>query len=148
MHSVQMLTENIIVEEELLAEIAPWMREYFGAALVGGVAVLDMQSQLLGVVDALLANEDRAALETHQAERLLVRGLHVPPQAFLIGELLLVLAVVHQAGQSAQFHALDLRVAIRVVNRLIRPILVALVSPLVVKNVPRERLVRCNYNLF
>ena len=49
------------------------------------------------MVDALLANEYRATFKADQAERLLVRVLHVSPQALLIRELLLVLTVVHKA---------------------------------------------------
>ena len=110
--------------------------------------MLDMQSQLLGVIDALLANEDRATLEADQTESLLVRCLHVAPKALLVRKLLLVLAIVHQTGQCAKFHALDFRVAIGVVDGLIGPVLVTLMSPSIVKIVPRKCLISRDHNLF
>ena len=109
--------------------------------------MLYMQSQLLGVIDALLANENGATLEADQTESLLVRRLHVASQALLVRELLLVLAIVHQACQCAQLHALDFRVAIGVVDGLIGPVLVTLMSPSIVKFVPRECLISRDHNL-
>ena len=61
MHSVQMLTEYIAIEEELLTEVTPGVRQDFGTALTGGISMLNVLPQLLHVVDTLLANEDCAA---------------------------------------------------------------------------------------
>ena len=99
MHPVEVLTEDVAVEEELFTEIAPGMRQDLSPAVTRWVAMLDVRSQLLHVVDALLANEDGAALQTDEAESFLVRGLHVAPQALLVRELLLVLTVGDQAGE-------------------------------------------------
>lgn len=61
MHSVQMLTEYVAIEEELLTEVTPGMRQDFSTSLTGRISMLDMLPQLLHVVDTLLANEDCAA---------------------------------------------------------------------------------------
>ena len=90
---MQVLAEDIAIEEELFTEIAPRMRKDLRAALVRRVPMLYMLSQLLHVVDALLANEYRAALQADQTERLLMRGLHMPPQTLLVRELLFMVAV-------------------------------------------------------
>ena len=73
-----------------------------------------------------------------------MRVLHMAPQTLLIRELLLVLAVVHKTVKRSQLHALYFRVAIGVVYGLICAVLITLVSLLVVKFLPCERLVRRN----
>ena len=59
-HPVQVLSKYVIVEEILLAEVAPWVWQDFGASFVCRVAMFNMHSQFLGVVNALFANEDSA----------------------------------------------------------------------------------------
>ena len=63
MHAIQMFHERVHIEEELLAEIAPRVRQDFGATVRGGIAFLDVASQVLHVVDPLLANEHGPSLE-------------------------------------------------------------------------------------
>jgi len=79
MHFIQMLAELTGVEEEFLAEIAPGMGQNFGTLFICRVTVLDMGSQLLQVVDSLLANKHCATLKADQTEGLLMRGLHMTP---------------------------------------------------------------------
>ena len=147
MHPVQVLAEDIAIEEELFTEIAPGMRKDLRAALVRRVPMLYMLSQLLHVVDALLANENRAALQADQTERLLMCGLHMPPQTLLVRELLFMVAVGYKACQRSELHAFNLGSSVRVVDGLISAVLVALVPHIVVKLGPRELLVRSYDNL-
>ena len=147
MHPVQVLAEDIAIEEELFAEIAPRMRKDLRTALVRRVPMLYVHPQLLHVVDALLANEDRAALQAHQAERLLMRGLHMSPQTLLVRELLFMVAVGYQARQRSELHAFDLGRSVRVVDGLIGSVLVALVAHIVVELGPGELFVLRDDNL-
>jgi len=48
-----------------------------------------MHAQFLHMVDALLSDENSAAFEADETESLLMDGLHVTPQALLVGECLL-----------------------------------------------------------
>ena len=99
MHTVEMLGKTIVIEEEFFTKVAPGMRQDLSPAVTRWITMLDVRSQLLHVVDALLANEDSAALQADKAESFLVCGLHVAPQALLVWELLLVLTVGDQAGE-------------------------------------------------
>ena len=78
-HPMQVLAEDIAIEVELFAEVAPWVRQDLGAAIVRRVSMLYVRPQLLHVVYTLLSNEDGAALQADQTERLLMRGLHMAP---------------------------------------------------------------------
>lgn len=79
MHFMKMLAENTAVKEEFLAEIAPRMGQNLGTLLICRITMLDMGSQLLQVVDSLLANKHCTALKADQTEGLLMRGLHMAP---------------------------------------------------------------------
>ena len=141
MHPVQVLAEDIAIEEELFTEVAPRVRKDLGAALVGRVPVLYVLPQTLHVVDALLSNEDGAALQADQTERLLMRGLHMSPQTLLVRELLLVVAVGYQTCERSELHALDLGRPVGVVDGLIGAVLVALVPHVAIELGPGELLV-------
>ena len=58
-----------------------------------------MITQLLDVVDALLADEHCATLETDQTKCLLVCFFHVASQTLIIREMLLSRTIVYQAGE-------------------------------------------------
>lgn len=59
---VKVFLKRLRVIKELLAEVAPRMRENLRAALVRSVAVLNMRPQFLNMVNSLLADEDGASL--------------------------------------------------------------------------------------
>jgi len=136
MHPVQVLAENVAVEEELFAEVTPWVRQNLSATVTRGVSMFDMVTQLLHVVNPLLANEDSATFEADKTKGLLMCGLHVATQTLLIRELLFVFAVGHETGQCSQFHTLDLRLPICVVDRVIGPVRVTFMPDIVVKFIP------------
>lgn len=75
MHPLQVVQENEVVEEVLLAEVAPGVGQDFGALFGAGVAVLNVASQLFDVVDSLLTNKDGPASEANFAECLLMHCL-------------------------------------------------------------------------
>ena len=54
MHTVEMLSKDVIIEEEFFAKIAPRVRQYLGAPVAGRITMLDMVPQFLHVIDALL----------------------------------------------------------------------------------------------
>ena len=100
-HAVQMLFKLISIEEVLFAEVAPRMRQNLGASVAGRVTVLYVLAQRLHVIYALLADEHGAAFEADFAESLLMHLLHVPSQALLVRELLLVGATRNETSQLA-----------------------------------------------
>ena len=53
-HSVEVLLEAVDVEEVLLAEVAPRVGQYLSAPITRRVTMLNVVSQFLHVVDALL----------------------------------------------------------------------------------------------
>ena len=116
MHPVEMFAEYIAIEEELLTKVAPGMGQNLGALVTGRVTVLDMITQLLHVIDSLLANENCAAFEADETESFLVNRLHMASQTFLVRELFLVLTLIHQTSESSELHAFDLRRSIRVMD--------------------------------
>ena len=89
MHTVEVLSKTDIIEEKFFAKVAPWVRQDLCPFIISRVTVLNMITQLLNVVDALLADEHCATFETDKAECLLMSFLHVAPQTFLIREMLL-----------------------------------------------------------
>lgn len=58
---VEMVKEHLVIEEVLLAEVAPGVRQNLGLSLVAGVTVVDMIPELLEVVQPLLTDEDQSA---------------------------------------------------------------------------------------
>ena len=88
MHTVQVLSKDDIIEEEFFAEIAPWVRQDLGSFITSRVTVLNMTSQLLNMVDTLLADENCATLETDLTKRLLMCFFHVTSQTLFIREML------------------------------------------------------------
>ena len=88
MHTVEVLSKDDIVEEEFFAKVTPRMWQDLGSLITCRVTVFDMITQLLNMVDALLADEHCATLETNKAECLLMCFFHVAPQAFIIREML------------------------------------------------------------
>ena len=88
MHTVEMLGKTIVIEEEFFAKVAPGMRQDLSSSVTRRIAVLNVITQLLNMVDALFADEHCASLETDQTKCLLMCFLHVAPQAFIIREML------------------------------------------------------------
>ena len=88
MHTIEMLSKTDVIEEKLFTKVTPGMRQNLSSSIARRVTVLDMITQLLNVVDALLADEHCATLETNKAKCLLMCFLHVAPQAFIIREML------------------------------------------------------------
>ena len=108
MHTMEMLTKFLCIVEELLTEVAPWMWQDFGTRRTGWVTIFNMLPKLLQMVDSLFSNEYGASLETHQAECLLMDGLHVASQTLLIREVLPRIAVSDEAVEISKFHTLVL----------------------------------------
>ena len=95
MHTVEMLSKDDIIEEEFFAKIAPRVRQNLGSFIAGRVTVLNMTTQLLNVVDTLLADENCATLETDLTKRLLMCFFHMAPQTLFIGEMLFSRTICH-----------------------------------------------------
>jgi len=89
------------------------------------------------MIDALFADKDSSSLKAHEAESLLMRSLHVAPQALLVWKVLLALAVVHEASKRAQLHSFNLRLPVRVEDRFISAVLIALMADAPVELFPR-----------
>ena len=107
MHTVEMLTKNDVIEEKFFTKVTPGMRQNLSTSITRRVTVLNMITQLLNMVDALLADKHCATLETDQTKCLLVCFLHVAPQTFNIGEMLFSRAIIYQAGKCPQLHPLN-----------------------------------------
>ena len=89
MHAIQMFHKCVHVEEELLAEVTPGVRQDFSTTVGGRIAFLNMASQILHVIDPLLPDKDSPSFETDHAESLLMCVLHVASQTVHIWEVLL-----------------------------------------------------------
>jgi hypothetical protein len=72
MKLMQVLLESLCVVEELFTEVTPGMRQDLSPTIGPGVTIFNMRAQFLDVVNTLLTNKDRAALETDFAEGLLM----------------------------------------------------------------------------
>ena len=105
-HAVQVLNKHIAVKEELLAEVTPWVGEDLCTTITRWVPMLDVSSQVLHVIDSLLTDEHCAVLKADETKGLLMRVFHVASQAFLVWEVILGSALVDQASQSSELHAL------------------------------------------
>ena len=99
MHTIEMLSKTDVIEEKLFTKVTPGMRQNLSSSIARRVTVLNMITQLLNVVDALLADEHCATLETDQTKCLLVCFFHVASQTLIIREMLLSRAIVYQAGE-------------------------------------------------
>lgn len=136
MHSIKVLAKETGIEVVLFAEVAPWMRKDLSTLIVGWITSLDVLTQARDVVNALLSNEDSAALDANQAESLLMFSLHVAPQALLVGEVRPGRALFHQAIECTQFHSFNLGRAICIVDRVICAVHIALQAHCFVEVVP------------
>ena len=105
-HAIQVLNEHIAIKEELLAKVTPRVREDLCTTITRWVSMLDVPSQVLHVIDSLLTDEHCAALKADETKGLLMRVFHVASQAFLVWEVILGRALVDQASQSSELHAL------------------------------------------
>jgi len=92
-----MIKEHLVIEEVLLAEVAPGVRQDLSLSLVARIPVVDVISQLLQMVQSLLANEHKPPLETDLAECLLVLLLEVAFECLNAGVLVLWSAAVNEA---------------------------------------------------
>lgn len=70
MHSGEVIEEAQIVEKELLAEVTVWMWQDLAVSIISNVTLLNMASQGVDVVQALLANEHCPTFEAHFTESL------------------------------------------------------------------------------
>jgi len=84
-----MILEHLIVKEELLAEVAPWVRQDLGALLRASIAVFNVTAQGLQVIRALLSDKHRASFQTNLAKGLLMIRLKMSAEALDISEPLL-----------------------------------------------------------
>ncbi len=75
MHPLQVVQKYLVVKKVLFAEVAPRMRQDLCALFGTRIAMLNMLSQLLNVVNSLLSNKYRPASQTHFAECLLMHIL-------------------------------------------------------------------------
>ncbi len=139
-----MLDERVAVEEELLAEVTPWVRQDFSTAVRCGVSLFNVAPQVLHVVDPLLPDEHGSAFKANETESLLMRVFHVASQTLLIWEVLLRGTLVHKASQSAKLHALNLGGSVRVVDVFIMLVDITSVAFVIIKVSPREAFVGSN----
>ena len=72
MLSRQVVVELLIVEEVLLAEVAPGVRQDLGLLFVARVSVINVSTQEVRVVEPLLFDKDQATFEAYLAVGLLV----------------------------------------------------------------------------
>jgi hypothetical protein len=97
MLSRQVVIELLIIKEVFLAEFTPGMWQYLRLFFIPWVAVVDVRSQEVNVVESLLLDEDEAALEADLAEGLLVLSLQMVLKGILGGELMSGIALVDEA---------------------------------------------------
>jgi hypothetical protein len=79
-HSLQVIMEEQLIKEELLAKITPRMWQNFSTFLRPNITIFNVVSQRLYVVNALLSNEDCATGQANLAKSLLVSCFHVASQ--------------------------------------------------------------------
>ncbi len=96
--SIQMIDEHQLVEEILLAEITPGMRQYLCLSICARISLLNMLLQLLvDVVESLLSDEDEATFHTNFAKSLLVLSLQMLLQSLNVVELVPRIAIKDKA---------------------------------------------------
>lgn len=117
MHPLQVVKENLLVKEKLFAKITPRVRQNFSALFWTHITVLNVGSERLDMIDALLSDEDGATCETNFAKCLLMSCFQVTSQRLHIWEALSALTIVHQTLQRAQFHSSCFRTRIFIPNR-------------------------------
>ena len=97
MLSAQMVEEDLVIEEVLLAEIAPGVRQDLSLPVGAWVPVVDVISYHFDVVKALLPNEDQSTFQTDLAKGLLVLFLQVDFECFGRLELIMRIAAMDEA---------------------------------------------------
>jgi len=113
--------------------------------VVSHVSIVDVISQVLDMIDPLLANEDRAALEADLAEGLLVVMLQMPHQGADVRELrLMSLTILDETVQSSEVHAGLLSFGIRIENVFVLLVLDSFLLHLLVEVGPRQIVVISN----
>jgi hypothetical protein len=69
-----------LIEEELLTEITPRMRQNLSTFLRPNIAIFNVVPQRLYMVNPLLSNKDGASCQANLAKSLLVSCFHVTSQ--------------------------------------------------------------------
>lgn len=95
--SIQMIDEHQLVEEILLAEITPGVRQYFCLSVRTRISLLNMLPHMLDVVESLLSDEDEATFQTNFAESLLMLSLQMLLQSLNVVELVARIAIKDKA---------------------------------------------------
>ena len=65
---VYVVDESQVIEQELLAEVAVWMRHDLSVPFVTNVSVFNVVTELLDVIQSLLTNENCSTFEANLAE--------------------------------------------------------------------------------
>ena len=91
---VQMLLQVLVIIQVKFAEIAPRMWKNLNSILASNISFINMISDSLQVVELLLSNEYQPSFETDFAEASGMLFLHVSLKRLVIGELLVVFAVL------------------------------------------------------
>ena len=79
-----MIVKDQIIEEVRLAEVAPGMRQDLCLLICTSVTMIYMLSQVLHVIEPLLLDKDKAALQAHLTKSLLVLLLQVKFETFQV----------------------------------------------------------------
>ena len=124
---VQMINEYQLIEEVLLAEIAPGMRQDLGLLVRARVSLLDVLLQLfVNVIESLLSYKDEPAFEAYFAKSLLMLVLEVLFKCLDIIEMMIRVATVYHALQlsklladCAHLRGLIVNVGVLVIDRKI-----------------------------
>ena len=88
MLSTQMIEECNVVEEKLFAKITIRMRQYLSILIISNVALLNVCTKLVDVVESLLPNKHRSALEAYFAKCFLMSSFEMALQGSTIWKLL------------------------------------------------------------
>lgn len=86
--SAQVIEECYVVEEELLAKVAVWMWQYLPMFVVAEIALLDVLTKLIYMIEPLLSNEYSSSLETNFTKSFLVASFEMALQWSTIRKLL------------------------------------------------------------
>lgn len=77
MLSIQMIDENQLIEEILLAEITPGVRQDLCLSICSRVTLLNVLLKLLDVVESLFSDENETTFHANFAEGLLMLSLQM-----------------------------------------------------------------------
>lgn len=138
---VYVIDEGQVIEQELLAEVTVWMWHDLSMPLVSNVAVFNMTTKLLNVIQSLLPNENSSSFETNLAESSIMRTFHMPLQGRFVWKLLPRVTIMNQTIQRTEMQACLLSCFTMEIDCIILWVFLAILLDLLIEKAPGKVLI-------